>query len=383
MKKIYWTAYNVHPYLMTALCIIALLCLYFVENNKRDVAQPHYGLKLEAAQLADKAFIELKKQRRRQGIRIDKQFDPAMTGLIGRNDTPITSDHGVLRSKQISLNPNLAALILQWLLDLKLKEGDTIAVGMTGSFPALDVSTLAAIKTLKLNPILIVSSTASQWGANIPGFSWLDMLHDLNRKKIFDYQPIAASIGSANDTGKDLTPRGVKIALATINKYKIPLIKEEFVSESIDKRLALYKKTADDTQIKAYINIGGGVASIGKHFSKSNLTGEQKEQIRRTSLKTGINQSLPVALANTTSVAIRYLKRGIPVINIREIVRIAADYNLKPWSQYDLIGVGPLFFHHQYNLYYAFFSLLLIMLACWGQVYLQMQKKKHDAGEIQ
>jgi poly-gamma-glutamate system protein len=382
MKKMYWTAYNVHPYLMITLCLLSLLCLYIVETNKKLVQVNHYDLKLQATLKAGQAFEELKSMRKSKGIRVDKRHDPSMSGLIGREKTDITSDHGVLRSKQIALNPNLAALIVTWLQDLGLKEGDTVAIGMTGSFPSIDISTLAAVQTMKLKPLIILSSTASQWGANIPHFSILDMMADLKKKGIFDYDVLGASIGASQDQGKNLNQRGLNLILDTIKKYKYPLIKEPLVSESINKRLDIYKQASDGAKIKAYINVGGGVASIGKHFAVDDLTADEKKAILKHSLKTGPNVTLPVTLANTNSVAIRYLKQGIPVINLKNINVLAAKYNLKPWDGSEGVGIGPLFFTPRYNLWFAAIGLVLIMLFCALLVKVQLIQKKAQAGDI-
>jgi poly-gamma-glutamate system protein len=381
MKKMYWKAYSFRPAIMSLMAVVALLCLLFVETHKELVPQGNYDTKLKAALLSHKAFDTVKKRRLQLGLKIDKRFDPAETGLIGKKETSITSDHGVLRSKQISVDPNLAALIVQWLVDLKLKEGDVVAVGMTGSFPALDISTLAALNVMKIKPLIIVSGTASQWGANLPQYSWLDMFHTLNSKNVFTSKPLAASIGASKDLGKNLDTNGLNTILSTIKKYDIPLIREPTVSDSIDKRLKMYADAADGEEIKAYINIGGGIASIGRHFVKESLSKDQKELILSSRLKTGINSSMPVALANSNSVAIRYLKQGIPVINIKEVFKIAQDYNLQPWRAWMGIGVGTLFFHEKYNIFYAFISLLIIILACWWEMQLQLKQKKQEAAE--
>lgn len=381
MKKMYWTAYNVHPYLMAALCIISLLCMYIVEHNKSKVPVKHHDLKLAATLKSVEAFEALKKARKQKGLSVDLRFDPSNSGLIGMKQTPITSDHGVLRSKQISLNPNLAALFVEWLEDLKLKPGEVVAIGMTGSFPALDVSILSAVHAMKLKPLIIVSATASQWGANIPYFSWLDMYNALYQDKIFPYEVVAASIGASKDKGNNLSSKGLNIVLNTIKKYDIPLIHEARVSESINKRLAIYKQYADGKPIKAYINIGGGVASIGKHFAHKTITAEQKREIFKHNLKTGPNLTLPVWLANTDSVAIRFLKHGIPVINMRNVNAVADRYNLHPWNPTMGIGRGPLFFTQRYNLWLALISLIIIFVMCWTQVRIQLTQKHVQAGE--
>ena len=379
MKKMYWKAYNFRPIIMTFMALTSMYCLFLVETHKHLVPQEQYALKLKAAELSQRAMIAVKNERLRRHIKINTHFDTAESGLIGVNQSIITSDHGVLRSKKISVDPNLAALIVQWLSDLKLQKGDVVAVGMTGSFPGLDISTLAAMQVMELKPLLITSATASNWGANIPKFAWLDMLHILNKKGILNAKPLAASIGADRDIGLNLEAKGLAIVLASIKKYDLTLIKESMVSDSIDKRLQLYSEASGNEEIKAYINIGGGWASIGKHLAKPNLSKDQKDKIKSSSLKTGPNIDLPVTLANTNSVATRFLKQGIPVINVKEINKIAADYNLSPWTKNMSIGVGPLFFHAKYNIFLAFFGLLVIVAVCYWEMWIQHRKKTIEA----
>lgn len=381
MKKMYWKAYNFRPFMMMLMAIISLVCLYLVETNKHLVPQEQYATKLKAAELSQRAMIAIKNERLSRGIKINKRFDTAESGLIGVKQSTITSDHGSLRSKKISVDPNLAALMVQWLSDLKLQKGDVVAVGMTGSFPGLDISALAAMQVMELRPLLIVSGAASNWGANVPEFSWLDMLHVLNKKKIIHAEPLAASIGADRDIGLNLESKGIARILAKVKKYDLPLIREQMVSDSIDKRLQIYSQASGQEEVKAYINIGGGWASIGKHLAKPNLSQEQKEKIKNSYLKTGPNIDLPVTLANTNSVAIRYLKQGIPVINVKEIYKIAADYHLSPWIKNGSIGIGPLFFHEKYNIAWAAFGLIIIVLVCYIEMWMQRRKKTMEASQ--
>lgn len=360
MKKMYWTAHDMHPYLMILLCVVALSCTVFVEKNKYMKPQQHYKLMLEAAKLSSTAMQVIKHEKERLGIRINPKFDPSMSGMIGVRDSIVTSDHGVLRSKQISINPNIAGLIVLWLKQLNLKEGDTVAIGMTGSFPGLNTSTLAAIETLKLKPIVILSATGSMWGANNPRFIWLDMMEHLYKKKVFPYEPIAASIGASRDVGKNLKPEALSLIKNKIKRVGIPLIEKKSVAGSIKQRMQFYSEQAGDSKIKLYINIGGGIASIGRDYAKKDLSKEEKRIISKAHLKSGINTAMPISLANTESVAVDYLKQGVPVINIRDIQGIATTYNLKVWKRYTPIGWGPLFMQERYNLFYAIISLIII-----------------------
>src|SRR5690606_29481438 len=116
--------------------------------------------------LARDAMEAIKAEKIRRGHRVDPKVDPAETGMIGESLTPVTSNTGVLSAKQMSTNPNFAAVILHLLDEAGVKENDVVAVGLSGSFPALNISALAALKTLGAKPIIIASSSSSEWGAN-------------------------------------------------------------------------------------------------------------------------------------------------------------------------------------------------------------------------
>ena len=137
------------------LSILSLLAFIVVENNKVDVKQDWYKEKLEAAKLSQKAAQYIKNYRLVNGVFIDAINDPNQTALIGQEYTLITTDRGNIESKLTSTNPNFEAVIVQLLKDAGVRKGDNVAVAMTGSFPALNISIIAAIETLGANPIII------------------------------------------------------------------------------------------------------------------------------------------------------------------------------------------------------------------------------------
>lgn len=175
MKKIYWRPQGISLAALVLICTFSLGGFIFVEKFQKRVKQPYYQEKIAAARLALEAFEFLKEERLRQGFQIDPEIDPVRSGLIGSAMTLVTSDAGDLEDKQTSINPNFAAVVVEMLKKVKVKEGDPVAVSFTGSFPALNISVCAAVQTLKLKPIIISSLASSQWGANNPDFLWVDM----------------------------------------------------------------------------------------------------------------------------------------------------------------------------------------------------------------
>ena len=364
MKKTYWHAHNLPRIFILTLCMFSLIGMYLVERFKTFVPQDYYIENIAASQLAKQAFSVVKSRRHWLGISINKHDDPQQSGLIGYRLTNMTTDEGELSAKQTSINPNIAALFVDWLKRLNLKQGDVIALSATGSFPAFNISMLAAIKTLGLKPLIIYSMGASQYGANVLGFTWLDMNHELKVKHVFDYSPLGVTLGGVHDIALGMT-EPVRTALKnTIHRYNFNYVDPEDTVDSIDKRMSLFQQGAGNKPIKAYINIGGGVASIGlKHLSVQNKIIKIHKRVHYRSLPTGVITSLPIDLANTDSVAVRFLKEGVPIINIRNVSQgIRVQYDLPRSPKFTpVIGWGPIFFHEEYNVTLTVLVLLMIL----------------------
>ena len=73
----------------------------------------------------------------------------------------VTSLPGKLANKQMTVNPNFAAAIVQMRKDAGVEKGDFVAVGVSGSFPAFNVCTYTALETLRARPIVIGSGASS------------------------------------------------------------------------------------------------------------------------------------------------------------------------------------------------------------------------------
>ena len=172
------------------------------------------------------------------------------------------------------------------------------------------------------------------------------------------------SLGGSRDVARGMAPQGKAILMASIEKYHLPYLDPKGTVDSIDKRIALYKTAAGEQPIKAYINIGGNIASIG--LKQISHTGDAKKPayLEPHSLHTGGVKSMPIWLVNTDSVAVRFLKQGIPVINIRNIAqKLRNQYNLpRNPKVMPAIGSGAIFSHKMYNRWLALVALLAIVI---------------------
>lgn len=355
MKKVYWRPRYVSRLALLLITAMSLGGLLLVEVNQVAVRQRYYPEKLAAAELAAKCMDRLRDERLDRGMEIDPENDPAESGLIGVAMSSATSTYGMLRAKQLSVNPNFAAAIVEMLKQAGVQEGDTVAIGYSGSFPAINVCVVAAIETLKLKPIGISSAAASQWGANLPEFLWLDMEQILHDAGLISFRSSAASLGGVEDRGLGMDTDTIEALMAGIDRAGLPLVTpvdtNETFSQSVERRMELYIGKAAGARIKAYINVGGGTTSVGKSLGK-HLLGS------------GLNYTLPKAARDIDSVMTRFLAKEVPVIHLVRVEELARRYGLSvdaERTQVPIPGEGLVFFRRQYNTYYVMGVLAIVL----------------------
>ena len=360
MKKVYWRPRAVSRTALLLIALISVAGLLIVEYRRISVQRPYFEEKHEASQLAARCMEAIKDERLRLGVYIDPEIDPAGTGLIGAAMTSATSVSGFLPAKQTSVNPNFAAVIVEMLKDAGVEEGDTVAVGYSGSFPALNVCVAAAIETLHLKPIAISSAAASQWGANLPDLLWLDMERVLLDHKLISFRSVAASMGGVEDRGLGMVEETRATLEKGIQRARLPLLAGDSFKDSVDKRMKLFTQKASGERIAAYINVGGGTTSVGKSLGKRLM-------------RSGLNKTLPRRARSIDSVMTRFLAQRVPVIHLVRIKDIATRYGLPvrtglPDEEYQMpsVGTGQVFFRQEYNTWIASAVLVVILLCLYG-----------------
>jgi poly-gamma-glutamate system protein len=226
---------------------------------------------------------------------------------------------------------------------------------VSGSFPSLSICVYAAARTLELQPIIITSASASQFGANDPDCLWIDMertLHESDKDK-FPYRTIAASLGGIDDRGLGISREGRQLINTAVERNGLTLIKSKDFKDSLDKRMAIYAQHAADRPIKAYINIGGGTVSVGTAVGK------------RCFLP-GLNLRKPAGVRQIDSIMYRFIDQGIPVIHLIKIEELAKRYGLplQP-TTIPSAGEGKIFYREQYNIWLAGIVLLTIVMSLY------------------
>jgi poly-gamma-glutamate system protein len=375
MRGMYWKpqgASQVQRALVAALAVVGLVA---VEVFPSEEQQPHYAEKMLAARKAQDALDVIRDASERRGLYLRAKTDPAASRLIGEVLSPITSGSGSLVSKQTSVNPNFAAVVVQWLKELRVKSGDVVAVGVSGSFPAMNVAVYSALHELGIEPIIISSTAASQWGANDPNFTWLDMEAVLRKTEVFPYKSVAASLGGVGDDAIGLTKRGRRMLERAIERNEMTLLADieperptagivdeqkghglanlALVDEGrVRERMRVYYEMAGDRTIKAYVNVGGGTVSVGTKVGKRKFL-------------PGVNARPPKGIDEMPpSVLGAFLETGVPGIHLTRIIDLAEEYGLDIAPRITPeVGTGDVFQKRQPNRWLAGIVLALILLS--------------------
>lgn len=353
MKGIYWRPQRTSPAALAVVAAFASVGVLALEQMPGSEQQALYEEKMRAARLALRAFEAIGLERLRLGIPIEPAYDPLGSGLIGTESSPIASNYGHLPAKQTAINPNFAAVAVELFHEAGLGKGDVVAIGVSGSFPAVNVAVYCAAEVLELEPVVIASASASEFGATHPELTWLDMERVLAERDIIGFRAVAASLGGVDDRGAGHTKRGRELLREAIRRNGRPFLDADTLADGVDERLRVIDAATGGKRVAAYVNVGGGAASMGES--------ENREQF-----SPGINERAPPGLT-ARSVAREILRAGAPVINFTHIERLARRYGL-PTEPVEMAspGEGHVFVAPTYSRTGAVVLILAIIAALYA-----------------
>ena len=336
---------------LVVLAIISIIAYSIAFFSRMEFVSNTYDIKINAAMKMQESMKLLKNIRMEKGVFIDIENDPNETGLVGSQFSLITTDEGDLDAKLTTLDPNFAAAMVELLTRANLTSGDTIALMLTGSMPGANMAMLIACKAMDIYPFIISSIGASQWGANDPEMTWLDMERILFEQGYISSRSIAASIGGRNDRGRLLSPKGRELIRYNIENNKLPLISGTGLEDNVNKRMEYFGVH----NYKAVVNIGGGVASLGTSFNlrliKPGIV--YRKDIEKISRGDGIEGAV-----------VKFSKQNIPLIHILNIQKLTDELGMKyapiPIPE---IGEGSLYAIEKYDLKITVLSLIIVSLS--------------------
>ncbi len=305
---------------VVVLSIVSLLFLliYTILSNSGiagSIPGGQIALIAKSRDLMVEALTEIRKEKEKRDIKIDGTLDPNRTGLIGVEYSFLTTTMGHLESKRTSVNPDTAAMICGIFLEEGLKAGDSVAIGSSASFPGLLIATLMACKVLELNPITIVSFGSSQYGANNPEFSIIDMLKTLEVRFGKVFNPAAITYGGNDDIANDLDEDAIEFMREKTDLSGYPLLYEADFSRNIRMRMQYYDELAQ-TPVRLFVNIGGAISNIGSNPEILNL-------------EPGINKDLKrIPSAGQRGVLYEFASRDISVLHLLYVKGLSLRYGL-------------------------------------------------------
>ncbi len=356
---------------LLVLLLASIVLFIWVENSRIYVNEKHYGEKMAAAELMQQAINVIKENRQSQGIFIDNINDPNLTGMIGERQSLIVTDRGNLTEKLTSLNPNFAAAVIELFKRAGLKKGDLVAVSCTGSHPAVNIAVLSAAKVMELEVVMISSVGSSMFGATDPDFTWLDMETLLNEKGIFDYKSAATSLGGGRDLGRGLNILGRNKILEAIERNNVLLVQEENLEDNIERKLEIFDTAAGERKYSLYVNVGGGLSSLGN-------------SINGRLLGTGLHRYISMKNIPLKGTLFLFADRGVPVIHLLDIERFARNHNL-PDAPTPLPepGTGYMFRGEVYNITTASIALAILIILVLLVIFFDHKQLKLRDDEIE
>ncbi len=346
----------VRPHRMNAaeilfLGITALLGVHLSRHTLRVRRVSDYTVKLTAVQRTLQAYETIQEEVKRRGIEVDTLTDPVGLGMIGPQNTPITTTLGNYEAKLTSVNPNWAAVVIEELKRAGVRPGDGVALNMTGSFPALNIAVLIALETYGVHPYWVTSVGSSSWGATRPEFTWLDMYSILHRRGWIQSKPLYCSLGGNNDVAAGLPSSARTMLRSAILRNRCVLLEILPLERAAETAWEAIRNQArvDRVPLRAFINVGGGILSFGT---------TRTAQI----LRPGLNH--PRILLELEEEPVRglvsmALEQGLPVINFLDLRVLAYRYGLPiAPAALPVPGMGSLFYAPRYDL---FWNLLILV----------------------
>lgn len=305
------------PGALISVAFLAVLELFLLESPDfatRTAADASVRMARALAVIADHC--------RGTGRELDRDDDPNGTFLIGPEHSPIATTLGHLDAKRTTANPRMAGLIVELLLETGVKRGDRVAIGASGSFPALMLASVCAVEALGAEPAIILSIGASSYGATRPDFTLIDIYDLLLENGIFTHPPAACALGGTDDVGREFPDSLRNRYIADLRQGPVPFIYTPDLRENVAARMTVYKPGST----AAFVNCGGSWANMG---TSSKIL----------YLKPGLNREADLPKEDQRGVIFEMLSHHVPVIHLLFIRGLVQAHGLA-WDPVPLPDVS-------------------------------------------
>lgn len=310
---------------------------------------------LDAAGKTQEAMSTVARFCREAGIPIEPLADPNGTCLVGPEMGELFTTLGQVEAKRTTLVPDMAGLMVHLLQEAGVSRGDRVAVGASGSFPALMIATVVAVEALGAHPVTVLSLGASSFGATRLDFHLLHLHQLLRAAGVFSAPAAAVSLGGSGDAGLQFDPEVRDRLVRDVEESGLPLPAEPDLASSVARRMELYMGPAPaadpgaapsqgaetepgegavvrgqtpPSRPAAFVNIGGSDTNMG-------------HSPRVLTLPPGLVGDVRLPPEEERGVLYEMLARGVPVIHLLYIRGLAMRFGL-PWDPIPLPAPGSI-----------------------------------------
>ncbi|NUO18165.1 poly-gamma-glutamate system protein [bacterium] len=342
---------------LVAMSVVCYGLYLWAEYSRIEVKRANHELKLVAANRMSNALRELASRQFSGSESLESYGDPRVDALIGQQFSTITSDIGSFEEKLYGANPNLAAAVIELLLDAGLKSGDKVAIALSGSTPGANISVLCACNALGVDAYTLSSLSSTWWGATDPRNTWADMQSFLIDKGIVNCTVVGYSLGGIDDNALGMSSLGRTELIEAVGRNKARLIEATSLSESSREWWKAFRASLNGQVPSAYINVGDGLASLG-HKENGQLLGN------------GVHRRLPARNWPGNGVVHIAAKENVPIINFYSSTELSKEYGLgSPRLPLTEPGIGDVFVTIKYDLRVAIAALVITLAALFTLVW--------------
>ena len=156
--------------------------------------------------------------------------------------------------------------------------------------------------------------------------------------------------------------------IKAVERNGVELVNYNTLEENIQKKMDIFRKHSK--KYDCYVNIGGGVSSIGSSISGRLLADGYHRVIHENSMP-------------RMGTMFMFAEKGIPVIHLSDFVDLARSYNL-PEAPVPLPepGVGKVFVDERYNVTVAIISLIILSIMIAVVIFFDHSQMKLRDDEI-
>lgn len=256
----------------------------------------------EAGRLMARCEGLLCREQEKRGLYSAKR-DPARSGLIGEEFSPLTTSLGTLEDKRAAARPETADAVLAYLTRAGVASGDWVAVNASASFPGFILATLCAAETLGAKVQMVFSYGSSMYGGTQPGWTFPEMLDLLNARGLLKTRIAAVAPGGAEDRMSETLLEDpwptVRALLDSRNEEKI---EEPRFPDAVRRRLEVFGSVPGG--VRCFVNCGGAWTSMG--------LSEKVLEVGFGLLRT----KGPFPQGPDRGLIFEYLERGVPVVHL-------------------------------------------------------------------